>query len=242
MTQLTWDTTHAYEEGIERGVLYSDGVGVSWSGLIAVNETETDTVDTTLYFDGKRRLVSQQTGEFEGSIEAYMYPDEFAQYDGYSERELDKLFGLSYRSNSKIHLIYNIKARPGAHASSTVSDSLEASSFVWDISTEPIAIPGCKPGSHLIIDIGESSNVLSQVEGILYGTSHSIPRLPTPSELIDIFETETVLRVRYLNNISTIWEISGPDNMVQSNPDGSFWISAPTLQLLTQERFSVSSY
>ena len=90
MTLITWDGTgeKVFEAGVDHGVLYipnGDGEyddGVAWNGLITVTESPTGAESNKTYADNivYANLVSLE--EFEGSIDAYMYPTEFAEFDG----------------------------------------------------------------------------------------------------------------------------------------------------------------
>ena len=89
MAKLVWDQTgeRLYETGVKNCVLYipTDGVyskGVAWNGITAVNESPSGAEPNPLYADDIKYLNLMSTEEFGASIEAYTYPDEFAQCDG----------------------------------------------------------------------------------------------------------------------------------------------------------------
>lgn len=246
MAELNWDEgPRPYEVGLERGVLYSEGVAVPWNGLISLEEKEVVDLDTTYFVDGVRRRITQQSGSFSATLQAFTYPDEFAQYDGYSKDPTYNRFGLSYRTlredeGARLHLIYNAIARPSARSMATIGDVLSPATFAWDIYTSAVDIPGARPASHLTIDLSEAGELTEAVEGILYGTATTSARLPSPAELIDLFETITTLRVTY--NSDGTWTATGPDDVIQVNADGSFTLSAPTAFLLDEGVFTVTSY
>ena len=87
---LVWDQTGEkfYETGVKNGVLYvqhTDGTypkGVAWNGLTAVTESPSGAEKTPLYADDTKYLNLMSAEEFGATIEAYTYPDEFAQCDG----------------------------------------------------------------------------------------------------------------------------------------------------------------
>lgn len=241
MVELNWaQAPRLYDEGVDRGVLYLGDGAVVWNGLVSVNEKETGSIDTTHFLDGIRLHITQESGTFEASIEAFTYPDEFAEYNGYSDHPTYERFGFSYRTGTKIHLVYNALVKPSNQASSTLSDSPHPSVFTWDISTTAIPVPGARPAAHLVIDTTDAPEMVEILENFLYGTAVTPPELPTPEELVDIFETGASLRITYLGN--GVWTATGPDNMLQIHGDGSFSIISPTAFLIGEGKFTVASY
>jgi hypothetical protein len=133
MTELTWDQIgeRLYETGVDHGVLYiPDGNGdysdgYAWNGLTTVTESPSGAEATPTYADNIKYLNLISAEEFGATIEAYTYPDEFAQCDGTAFPEVGvavgqqarKTFGLCYRTRLgndvegadygyKLHLIY----------------------------------------------------------------------------------------------------------------------------------------
>lgn len=211
---LTWDqsTERLYENGVDRGVLFvrdTDGtypVGVAWNGVINITDSPGGGETTDLWANNRKygTLVSPET--FEGSIEAYTYPDEWAACDGSEEpivgvsvrQQKRAVFGLAYRSkiNSdagddigyKIHLVYGCIAKPSETAHDTLNDSPEASTFSWDFTSTPVDVSGYRPSSKLVIDSTKvAPTVLAALEDMIYGDSASplvTPRLPLPDEVL----------------------------------------------------------
>ncbi len=180
MTRLNWgDAPRPYEEGVDQGVLYSNEVGVVWNGLISVSEDDSSEVKTEHYIDGIRTIITQNLGEFSATIEAFTYPDEFAEHSGYTDTTSDKRFGLSYRTSygdgHKLHLVYNVLATLSTRQWSTLNDTPSPSSFTWDIFASAVPILGASPGSHLVLDTTESPEVTAAIEDILYGSEISEP-------------------------------------------------------------------
>ena len=92
MSRLVWDQTgeRLYETGVKMGVLYPQEKGtypkgVAWNGLTAVTESPSGAEATALYADDVKYLSLMSAEEFGATIEAYTYPDEFAQCDGSAE-------------------------------------------------------------------------------------------------------------------------------------------------------------
>ena len=114
MSKLVWDQTgeKLYETGVNQGVLYvrgSDGSytnGVAWNGLTAVTESPSGAEATPIYADNIKYLNLMSTEEFGATVEAYTYPDEFAECDGSAEiakgvligQQTRKTFGLCYKT------------------------------------------------------------------------------------------------------------------------------------------------
>ena len=198
MTKIVWDQTgeRLYETGVDHGVLYlqqTGGVyskGVAWNGLTTVTESPSGAEATALYADNIKYLNLMSTEEFGATIEAYMYPDEFAQCDGSAEiadgvmigQQTRRTFGLCYRTQLgndvdgtnygyKLHLIYGATASPSEKAYATVNDSPEAISFSWEVTTTPVNVTGAKPTASITIDSTKADPTkLAAFEEILYGT------------------------------------------------------------------------
>lgn len=222
MTALTWDGTgqREYETGVDRGVLYipdSTGdyiAGYAWNGLTTVTESPSGASATKKYADNINYLTLVSAEEFAGTIEAFTYPDEFAQCDGTATpapgvaigQQTRHNFGLSYRSlvgndvegqdfGYKLHLVYGALAEPSQKAYATVNDSPDAIAFQWKFSTTPIAVPGLKPSATITIDSTKvPAESLAALEAELYGAAGTDPRLPTPDDVMAFF-TGSVIQV-----------------------------------------------
>ena len=208
MSKLTWDNTgeRLFETGVKQGVLYpiqSDGTyskGVAWNGLTAVTESPSGAEATPLYADDIKYLNLLSNEEFGATIEAYTYPDEFAECDGSAQlatgvmigQQKRKVFGLCYRTTIgndvdgndhgyKLHLVYGCLAAPSEKAYATINDSPEAITFSWEVSTTPVNVTGFKPTSQITIDSTKADPTkLQALEGILYGTAEKEASLPLP--------------------------------------------------------------
>ena len=214
MSKIVWDQTgeRLYETGVKRGVLYvqdSGGTypkGVAWNGLTAVTESPSGAEATPLYADDIKYLNLISTEELGGTIEAYTYPDEFAECDGsasiatgvYIGQQPRKTFGMCYTttvgndvdSNAhgyKLHLIYGALASPSEKAYSTINDSPEAITFSWEFSTTPVNVTGFKPTANIVIDSTKvAPEKMTALEKILYGDTEVEPRLPLPDEVAQV--------------------------------------------------------
>ena len=210
MATLTWDVQgeRYYETGVSKGVLYpfKEGKyskGVAWNGLTAVNENPSGAEPTPLYADNIKYLNLLSNEEFAATVEAYTYPDEFAECDGSAElaagvsvgQQKRIPFGLSYVTKLgndtdgqdhgyKIHLIYGALAKPTQKNYATINDNPEAITFSWELSTTPVAVPNMRPTACITIDSTKvGSDKLKKIEDKLYGTESEEATLPTPAAL-----------------------------------------------------------
>lgn len=217
MAKLVWDQTgeRLYETGVKNGVLYVQDdkgaypAGVAWNGLTAVTESPSGAEATALYADDTKYLNLYSAEEFGATVEAYMYPDEFAVCDGSAQavegvsfgQQPRKKFGLCYRTavgndvlgsdyGYKLHIIYGAKASPSEKAYASINDSPEAITFSWELTTEPVAVTGFKPTATVVIDSTKvDKDKLAALEDILYGGADTEPRLPLPDEIVTLMGT-----------------------------------------------------
>ena len=225
--KIKWDQAgqHYYETGVEKGVLYvykngAYGDGVAWNGLTAVTESPSGAENTPLYADNIKYLNLLSVEEFGATIEAYTYPDEFADCDGSAAIATGVMvgqqkrypFGLTYVTKLgndtdgndhgyKLHIIYGAMAAPTEKAYATINDSPEAITFSWELTTTPVEVPGFKPTACITIDSTKANaDDLAKLEDILYGKDATTdpvaaavaPRLPLPTEIMtEIFTTNT---------------------------------------------------
>ena len=215
MAVLTWDGTgdRTYETGVDRGVLYipnNSGVyndGVAWNGLVTVTETPSGAEANAQYADNTKYLNLYSTEEFGATIEAFTYPDEFAQFDGLGVpspgvtvgQQSRGAFGLSYRTKLgndvdgdeygyKLHMVYGCTASPSEKAYTTINDSPEAITFSWELMTLPVAVSGMKSTSLITVDSTKvDPEALGVLEQFLYGTAGTDPSLPLPDAVIALF-------------------------------------------------------
>lgn len=215
MAKLEWDKTgeRFYETGVDHGVLYLLGEGgaytkgVAWNGLTAVTESPSGAEATPLYADNIKYLNLMSAEEFGATIEAFTYPEEFAECDGSASiadgvsigQQTRKTFGLSYRTvigndvdnnlGYKLHLIYGALAAPSEKAYATVNDNPEAITFSWEVTTTPVSVEGFKPTATVTIDSTKCDKTkLAALEAILYGSESEEARLPLPGEIATLMK------------------------------------------------------
>ena len=225
--RLVWDKTgeRHYETGVSQGVLYpqsTDGTypkGVAWNGLTTVTESPSGAEATPLYADNIKYLNLMSTEEFGATIEAYTYPDEFAECDGSAAigkgvmigQQKRKTFGMCYKTaygndvdgtdyGYKLHIIYGALASPSEKAYATINDSPEAITFSWEVTTTPVSVTGFQPTASIVIDSTKADPTkLKALEDILYGKDADgsgtpaavAPRLPLPDEIATLMPSDS---------------------------------------------------
>lgn len=211
--KLKWDEvgTRLYETGTRRGVLFpkaTDGknaAGVAWSGLTAVKQAPDGAEATPIYADNIIYGMLQSVEKFKGTIEAFMYPDEFAECDGSHQaakgifvgQQQRKPFDMTYETRvisdtnpehgRKIHFIYNARVTPSSRDYATINESPEATPFSWSFDTTPVDpdIPGIQPTAYIYVDSSiVGAEVFKKIEDLIYGTEEKAPTMPTLKELI----------------------------------------------------------
>lgn len=202
--KLIWDKTgeRLYETGVDHGVLYPSvkgkyPKGFAWNGLTAVNESPSGAEASPIYADNMEYLSLTSAEKYAATIEAYMYPDQWAECDGSAEvakgvsigQQTRKAFGMSWRTligndvedtdyGYKIHILWSGKAAPSERSNNTVNESPEAVQLSWSVSTTPVVIntinPNTgkvyKPAAHMEIDSTKTDpDKLAAFEETLYG-------------------------------------------------------------------------
>lgn len=217
MSKLEWDLTgeRFYETGVKQGVVYpmvgaTYPKGVAWNGLTAFTESPSGAEATPLYADDIKYLNLMSNEEYAFSLEAYTYPDEFAECDGSAElvkgvylgQQKRKAFGFSCKTTLgndtegneygyKLHIVYNCLAAPSEKSYATINDSPEAITFSWECSTTPVNVTGFKPTASITIDSTKvDASKLEALEAILYGSESEEARLPLPDEIATLMKTE----------------------------------------------------
>lgn len=224
MSKLVWDPVgkRTYETGVEDVALYvqkADGTydkGVAWNGVTALNLSPSGAEPTPLYANNKKYLTLMSVEELGGTIEAYMYPDEWAACDGSAEvipgmyvgQQARQSFGLVAKTllgndveknayGYKLHLIYGGQASPSEVGYNTVNDSPEVDPMSWEFTTNPIDCTVNEKRystSHICIDSTKftdetSKGYLQALLDVLYGSEATEPELPTPADVYALLTT-----------------------------------------------------
>ncbi|AXQ61258.1 major tail protein [Streptomyces phage LibertyBell] len=262
MPRLTWGDAGSrhYETGVDRGVLYvGTQPGVAWMGLTSVDESPNGGENRSYYLDGVKYLQTAGPEEFRATVNAYTYPDEFAECDGTASvrpglsvgQQRRKHFGLSYRTKIgndlseeagyKIHIVYNALAEPSQKSYNTIGESPEPLTFSWNITTRPPVMSGYKRSAHIVIDSRTTApGTLKAVEDILYGNDTNPPKIPTLAELIEIYDTPDFSLTVTANPDGT-YTIEGPDSAVQALTTSTYQIIWDTVVPVGENTYSISS-
>lgn len=202
MSRIIWDNLgdHFYENGVDHCVLYPVSTtgtypqGVAWNGITSISESPSGADANKQWADNINYLTLYGAEEFGATIEAFTYPDEFAECDGSAilvpgvvvGQQPRRGFGLCYRTKIgndtigqdyafKIHLIYGCRAAPSDRSYETINDSPDPITFSWEISTTPVAVPNHNPSAQIVIDSRDFTSTngqkaLNDFLDILYGT------------------------------------------------------------------------
>lgn len=138
----------------------------------------------------------------------------------------------------KIHIVYNCTAGP----SEGMYQYNEPGLYQWLLTTRPINFPEGRFGSHLVIDgtVSYPENI-TDLEDILYGTDTTDPFLPTPEEVLNVFEENSILRV--IDNGDGSYTIIGPDDALTFPDVNTFTVSWPSVLFtnIFEEEFTIRS-
>lgn len=214
MAKLVWDAIgkRLYETGVKRPVLYKPNTegkyvdGVAWNGFTSVNQNPSGAESTPLFANDSKYLSLTSSEDFGATIEAYTYPEEFAECDGSATlikgvrvgQQARKPFGLSYVTTLGndllkeeygyvIHLVYGCMAAPSSRQYETINKDPEAMKLSWELTTTPVAVEGKRPTAHLeIVSTDLEKDKLKKIEDILYGTDSESARMPLPDEIKSI--------------------------------------------------------
>lgn len=228
MAKLAWDADgqRFYESGVDHGVLYlsktteSGGTSTTdpygnayvWNGLTAVTEKPSGAESTDMWADNIKYASLRAAEDFGATIEAYTYPDAFAECDGSAEistgviigQQSRKAFGFSYRTQKGndqsqdagyvLHLVYGATCSPSEKAYNTINDSPSAITFSWEVTTTPTPVTiddvEYKPTAILRVDSTKLTKTkMTALEDILYGTTNADARMPLPAEVVSILES-----------------------------------------------------
>lgn len=266
MALLTWDAVGSryYETGVDRGVLYIPDAGgnytngVAWNGLITVTEKPSGAEANPMYADNIKYLNLYSVEQYGCTIEAYTYPDEWAQFDGlismathpgmYVGQQAKKYFGLSYRTKIgndttgddygyKLHLMWGATASPTEKGYSSVNDTPEPITFSWEVTTNPVAVSTVgsqvfRPVSLITIDSTKANaTALTNLTSSLWGGSGN-PTLPSPDSVIASMAT-TPTATKVVPAIPTGFNPIGGSITIPTTPAGVVYKSAATGATLT---------
>lgn len=261
MARITWDGigSRLYDAGIDRGVLFvGDQPGVPWNGLTALTENISGGTAKPIYLDGEKVSNLASREEFQATLAAFTYPDEFAQCDGtltvrpglFVTAQKRKVFSLTYRTMIgndqtenyayRIHIIYNVLASPSSHGHKTMNSSSDPDDFSWTLTTVPVDVPGYRRTAHVVLDSRTfDTRLFALIEDMLYGTDADFPRVPSIVELLDLVDTNGVLTVT--DNGDGTFTMTAPMHELYMIDGAQFQITWPTVVFIDADTYTATS-
>ena len=266
MSQIEWNSVgkRIFETGLDRGVLYipNQDIAVPWNGLTNVDEVPDTTIEP-LYFNGVKYHDYTSRGDYKGTLKAYTYPEEFELFDGVFESPANGIyitgqiptdtFNLSYRTmigndtegqnlGYKIHVLYNLTAKPSNKSYSTLGGGAESAyEFSWELSSVPVAAFNLRPTSHIIFDTTKMHELaIYEIERTIYGTDETPPQILT----IDEFEemTQFVADIQITDNLDGSWNAAGSDYYIKLNQSSQeFAIHEANAVYLDENTYEITS-
>lgn len=225
MSGIVWDQVdkRIFETGVDRGVLYlPDGSLVPWNGLRSVVE-KFDRSTSPTYYEGMKINELVILGDFEATLKAFTYPDEFVDVEGAAKPrpgtffgdQPPKMFGLCYRTRIgnesdgidagyKLHILFNVVAIPSDKDYSTTSLDPNFTEFEWTIVAVPEEFPGFHPTAHIFFDSRELDPwFLEDLESRLYGKIIGSSSLVTMESIVDF--VKKWYRVKIIDHGDGTW-------------------------------------
>lgn len=221
-TKLTWHNNgdNEFEAGVSDVALYvmnnngTYGTGIAWNGVTAINENPSGADATDLYADNVKYATLRSAEKFGFTIEAYTYPDEWAECDGSAEaspgvylgQQNRKAFGLVYKTKIgddthpgmdkgfKLHIVYKCTASPSGRGYTTINENPDAISMSWEATSTPIPVSGYKDCSTITIDSTKAdSTKLTALLEKFYGDENgtNTPSLIDPATVISSLAAST---------------------------------------------------
>lgn len=212
-----------WERGVSNVALYPTsngtyGDGVAWNGVINITESPSGAEATALWADNVKYANLISAEEFGATIEAYTYPDAFAECDGSATiatgvtigQQTRKTFGLAWKSligndtesdkfGYKIKIAYGLTAAPSERANNTVNENSETMTMSWELKSTPVNVKigdnEYKPTSLVTVDstkfnTPELKTKLKALEDFLYGSSTANAQLPLPEKVAELIGAE----------------------------------------------------
>ena len=254
--EIEWDSLHdrRFSEGLERVVLYVEHMaGVPWDGVTSITEAPANADANSRYFEGYKIFKESSVEHFAGTIEAYSYPKEFERMlgiDSILTGQQKDAFGFTYRTTThhlddtnktthQTHIVYNVLVEPSDKTRSSYESGNEPDIYSWSFVTHPESFEGVY-GAHIIVDEAEvNQEAFIELLKILYGTDTTTPRLPTPTEVIELFDSYATLRIK--DNRDGTWTATGPDEAIVMLTSTMFEITWPSAIFINDTTYRISS-
>lgn len=239
MARIVWHEIDRplYETGLDRGVYFgATGIGAPWNGLVSVSE-DSEKTTAPIFIDGQKVRNRSKFGNLSAVVEAYGGPELLSTL-------VRNFFGMSYRVQTdkgyKIVILYNVLASPEGKTRSTINSSADLVLSRFAITTINEEIDPYRRSARIIIDSSECApGLIEAIEDILYGDASADSRLPSVSELMELFDDYATLVVTNHHDGSAT--ITGPDEAVYENEDGSWTITWPSVIQIDEVTYEISS-
>lgn len=240
MSRLIFDDIRARQAsaGVSHGVLYSSSdVPSVWNGLTKVTEIYPERYSAEGYIDGQKYYSRRADGAFSGEVTAFTYPDTLNAQEEFNFTYRTGIQRGALGEGSYIHLVYNALFTP---TGTEYDVSTDISDFTWNFTTTAMAIPGARPSSHLILSsVGAYSSSIKDLEDILYGTDTTQPEFPTPQEVIDLVEDNSLLKI--IDHGDGTWTAIGSDTIIKMLAVDEFQITWPSAVYIDADTYSIRS-
>ena len=228
-----------YIRGVDQAVYYPKGdIPQVWNGMVSVSTNLEGSIQTR-YFDGKPYHGRKLADAFSATITAISNPPAM-DIDTLVQRR-HRVFDFTYRTETahghQIHLVYNAQV-----VSTDYTYKMEFDEpMSWDIETRPVDIPGHNKASHLFINTWEAHpEAVHLLEDILYGSEEGTARMPSPTEIFDLFEDYALLVV--VDNGDGTWTATGPDSAFEMLSATTFRITWPSAIYIDGNIYTIYSY
>lgn len=216
MTRINWinPKNRRFSAGVDRGVFYpKDGSpGEAWLGLTKVSISEDSPKHEEIWLDGFVRGYDSAPGQTTGSLEALTYPESFALHSGgemeiapgfNAQNQARRPFDLVYRSSEgdalsgylseyRLHLLYNVHAKPSSVNYATITESTDPETRSWDLTTTPRFDTEGMPTAYFTISTWDvHPYLILQIENVLYGIDAAEdPSMISPALAQELLEQE----------------------------------------------------
>lgn len=219
MPKIVWDKIgeHYYETGARHGVLYHVAetgsgydTGIAWNGLTSVNITPDGGDPNPVYADDLKYLDLYGAVSINGTINTYVFPEEFAECAGFAQAapglslasQPRKRFGFVFQSRIgndtkmnkfayKDHMVFNAMATPPEFTYNTINDSPEAEEMSFEFNTTSVEVGGdYDPMAYMYTESHKAdATKLATLETKLFGgaSADDLAVLPSPAQVIAIF-------------------------------------------------------
>lgn len=265
VARLIWDSPkdRTYYSGVDRGVIYPPGKPpVVWNGLVSVSDGGNQSV-SAYYIDGQKYLTVVSPSDYSARVSAYTFPKEFEDLCGisriadglYIDSQVPDKFDMSYRTTYsdsvnegyRIHFVYGVTAMMSEHSYQTLTDSVDPTTFEFELDAVPPPAEGMRATAHAMVDSNDVDQLmLKRIEDILYGTENFLGSMPSIQQLFElmnyggkvlIYGHEPLLtRESKGEKAYSTFTLEGEDSILQINvdprtgkPDGTFTVLDPGL-------------